>query len=122
MRDWRDGIVSRRVVEDIYRVVMDYDTGAVDAAATEAARAGARRERFARGRPFAEFAAAWTREQPPEHLPYYGSWDDPGTLYLGSPDRTCPATAIEPVMMPDPKDVEIARLQAELEALRARLG
>ena len=74
--------------------------------------------RLARARPYREFAAEWTRAKPPEGLPYYGSWDDPKVLYLGRPDKSCPADAIEPVMMPDPKDVEIAALKAQLLALK----
>lgn len=122
VRDWRDGIVSRRVIETLYQVVMNYDTGAVDLEATERARAEERKRRLARAVPFKEFAARWTQALPPAHLPYYGSWDDPTVLHLGAPDRTCPADAIQAVMMPDPKDVEIERLQAELETLRVRLA
>ncbi len=122
VRDWRDGIVSRRVIETMYHVVMNYDTGAVDLEATAQARAEERKRRLARAVPFKEFAARWTQALPPAHLPYYGSWDDPTVLHLGSPARTCPADAIQAVMMPDPKDVEIKRLQAELETLRARLA
>ncbi len=117
-RDWTDGIVSKDVIENMYHVVMDYDTGALDQEATDKARADERKARLARAKPFKEFAAEWTQAKPPENLPYYGSWDDPTVLHLGTPDRTCPADAIEPVMMPDPKDVEIARLQAELAALK----
>lgn len=118
VKDWADGIVSRGTIENIYHVVMDYGTGAVDQEATAQKRTAARQARLARARPFKEFAAAWTKNAPPSGLPYYGSWDDPTVLHLGAPDKTCPADAIEPVMMPDPKDVEIAALKAELAAVK----
>jgi len=117
-RDWADGIVSKHTIEKIYHVIMDYGTGAIDQEGTDQARATERKARLARARPFKEFAAQWTKAKPPQGLPYYGSWDDPTVLHLGSPDKTCPADAIEPVMMPDPKDVEIAALKAELSALK----
>ena len=98
---------------------MDYNTGALNEEATDAARAAERKARLARAKPYKEFAAAWTKDKPPANVPYYGSWDDPTVLHLGTPDKTCPADAIEPVMMPDPKDVEIARLKAELAALKS---
>jgi len=120
-KDWADSIVSKRTIETIYHVVMDYDTGAIDQEATDKARAAERKNRLDRARPFKEFAAQWTSATPPEGLPYYGSWDDPKVLYRGSPDQTCPADAIEPVMMPDPKDVEIASLKAQLLALKGQV-
>ncbi len=117
-KDWADGIVSKKTIETIYFVVMDYETGALNAEATDKARAAERVARLARAKPFKEFAAEWTKAKPPEGLPYYGSWDDPKVLHLGTSDKTCPADAIESVMMPDPKDVEIAALKAELKALK----
>jgi len=116
--DWADGIVSKKTIENIYFVVMDYETSALDKEATDKARAAERKARLSRAKPFKEFAAEWTKAKPPEGLPYYGSWDDPKVLHLGTPDKTCPADAIESVMMPDPKDVEIAALKAELKALK----
>jgi acetone carboxylase alpha subunit len=121
-KDWSDGIVSKRTIETVYHVVMNYNTGAIDQGATDKARAAERKARLKRGKPFKEFAAEWTRQAPPEGLPFYGSWDDPTVLFLGTPDKTCPADAIEPVMMPDPKDVEIAALKAELTALKGKAG
>lgn len=118
VKDWADSIVSRRTIENIYHVVMDYDTGAIDQQATEKARADERKARLARAKPYKEFVAQWTKATPPENIPFYGSWDDPTVLYMGKPDLTCPADAIEPIMMPDPKDVEIAKLKAELAALK----
>jgi hypothetical protein len=118
-KDWQDGIVSPDAVENTYRVVMDYATGAIDQEATRQARAEERKARLQRGKPFKEFAKAWTKALPPAELPYYGSWADKKVLHRGTPTDTCPADAIVSVMLPDPKDVEIAKLRARIEALES---
>lgn len=117
-KDWRDGIVSADAIENMYRVVMDYATGAVDEVATANARAEERKARLKRGKPFKQFAKEWTKDLPPADLPYYGSWSDKKILHRGTPTDTCPADAIVPVMLPDPKDVRIAKLEAQLAALK----
>ena len=116
--DFRDGLVSPRTVREIYHVVLNEETGAVDKEATESARISERESRKRRGTPFAEFVEGWETETPPADLPFYGSWKDKELLYRGSPDDTCPADAIEPVMMPNPKDVRIAELEAEVARLK----
>jgi len=116
--DYRNGLISMRTVQEIYHVVLDEASNAVDQAATEQARASERAMRRKRGKPYAEFVKNWEKDTPPAHLPFYGSWKDRDVIYRGTPDDTCPADAIQGVMMPDPKDVKIARLEAELEALR----
>ena len=61
----------------IYRVVLD-ERGDVDAAATAAARAEARRERFAAGKPWDAFMAEWLLRRPPATaLRWYGEWPVP---------------------------------------------
>lgn len=117
-KDFLDGLLSMRSVQQIYHVVLDEKTGAVDVAATEQARQAEREMRKARGKPYDEFVKEWETEKPPREVPFYGSWKDRALLYRGSPDDTCPADAIRSVMMPNPKDVRIAELEAQLEALR----
>ena len=116
--DYRNGLISMDTVRNIYHVVLNEETAAIDTNATEQARLSERGQRKARGKPYREFIKEWTTEKPPEHLPYYGSWDDRKLLYRGSPDDTCPADAIVAIMMPDPKDVRIAQLEAELAACK----
>lgn len=116
--DYRDGLVSMDSVRDIYHVVLDPMTAAVDSGATRAARSAERAARISRGRPYSEFVRDWETAAPPAHLPFFGSWSDPKILFRGSPEDTCPADAIVPVMMPDPKDVRIAELEAELARKR----
>jgi N-methylhydantoinase B/oxoprolinase/acetone carboxylase alpha subunit len=116
--DYRDGLISRRTAEHIYHVVIDEATRAADIEATRAARDAERARRKQRGKPYAEFVRQWETERPPAHLPFYGSWKDRNLIYRGSPDDTCPADAIVGVMMPDPKDVRIAQLEARIAALQ----
>lgn len=119
-KDYLDGLISMRPVQDIYHVILDEKTGAVDVSATGKARDAEREKRKARGKPYKEFVKQWETEKPPADVPFYGSWDDRGTIFMGTPDKTCPADAIESVMMPDPKDVRIAQLESELASLKGR--
>jgi acetophenone carboxylase len=78
VRDLRDGLVTAWAAEHIYRVVFDRETLRLEESATAALRAGARRERLERGRPYSEFVREWSRQRPPEGiLRYYGSYPDP---------------------------------------------
>ncbi|MCC7414299.1 MAG: hydantoinase B/oxoprolinase family protein [Gammaproteobacteria bacterium] len=115
--DYRDGLISMRTVQQIYHVVLDEETAAVDVEATGKARDAEREMRKARAKPYKEFVKQWTTAAPPAHLPFYGSWDDRSLIYRGSISDTCPADDIQPVMMPNPKDVRIAQLESELKAL-----
>ena len=121
-KDYLDGLISILSVNNIYRVLMDEKTGAVDYTATTAARLAERELRKARGKPYHEFVKEWETEAPPAAVPFYGSWKDRSLIYRGSPDDTCPADAIVPIMMPNPKDLRIAQLEAELDALRGAGG
>ena len=117
-KDYLDGLISMRPVTEIYHVALDEQTGAVDVEATRKARDAVRAQRLADGTPYKDFVAEWETEKPPAGVPFYGSWNDRGTIYMGTPDKTCPADAIVSVMMPDPKDVRIAALEAELAAVK----
>jgi len=78
VRDLRAGLVTLRAAEHIYRVVVDPETFRFDQAETTRLRAQARKERLARGRPYAEFVREWSRLRPPPAiLRYYGTYPDP---------------------------------------------
>lgn len=117
--DYRDGLISLETVRDVYRVAVDPESGAVDSVATVAARDAERAARLQRGKPYAEFVEEWETDTPPADVPYFGSWNDPRVLFRGTPQDTCSADAIVPVMMPDPKDVRISQLEAELSRVQA---
>lgn len=77
IQDVKDQLISPTVAERVYGVVFDPETLVVDVAATEQRRADERRARLARGKPFADFQAAWSQRRPPaEALVGYGSWPD----------------------------------------------
>lgn len=116
-QDYMDELISEWTAENIYGVILNLKTGAVDKKATDEARAGQRKARLARAKPYKEFVAEWETAQPPEDLPYYGSWGDPEVLYRGSPDKTCPASAIIPTIMPNSAELELARMRKRLNEM-----
>lgn len=112
--DYRDDLISERTANVIYCVFFEPDSYVVDVEATEAARKAERQDRLKRGKPYDEFVKEWETDKPPAHLPYYGSWKERDLIYRGSPDDTCHADELKGVMMPNPKDVRIAELEAML--------
>jgi|SoiMethySBSTD1v2_1073268.scaffolds.fasta_scaffold39429_4 N-methylhydantoinase B/oxoprolinase/acetone carboxylase alpha subunit len=124
MADLEADYISPATARDIYFVAFDSETLAVDAEATDAARAAEREARKLRGVPYAEFVARWNTPEPPEHLPYYGSWGDDNAVIHATawstqgPARVKgPMAEIPPIYLPDPKDLAIAALQARVAEL-----
>ncbi|MFC3053164.1 hydantoinase B/oxoprolinase family protein [Kordiimonas pumila] len=119
MRDYEEDLVSEDVIERIYHVVFDPATRIVDEAKTAAARQVVKDERLAKSMSFEDFKNSWVKDKPSSDVPYFGSWDDPSMVYAGSPDKYYPAGEVTPpVMMPNPLNVKIAKLEAELAAAR----
>lgn len=78
MEDVRWGVTSRWAARELYHVVFDGETLAVDEAATEAARSAVRRQRLANARPVREFEQEWSRRRPDEFVTrFFGAWPDP---------------------------------------------
>ncbi len=121
IKDLEEGLISPETAKNVYHVIYDPELLTVDQAATEEERANERAARIARGVPFDEFVSNWTTNEPPAHLPWYGSWTDRDVIFSGSPEVFTTADAIVPVMMPDPRDVKIAALEAKVHALQADL-
>jgi hypothetical protein len=126
MADIEDGLISVATARDIYFCVFDADTLAVAEKATAEAREAERRARLDRGRPYGEFIEDWVTEGPPEGIPYYGSWGDDATVIhavawaaSGPIKLAVPMAFMPPIMLPDPKDLAILGLQAEVAALKA---
>lgn len=123
MRDIDENLASHDVAWRIYRVVYDKETLRVDADATEKARAEAREVRIAESKPYKTFMAEWVKPKPSAKVPYYGSWNDKSLVHAGSPDKVHPAAEVNPpVIMPNPLQVKIDKLQAELDAMRKAEG
>ncbi|MES1945579.1 hydantoinase B/oxoprolinase [Salinisphaera sp. PC39] len=118
MADLEEDLISHDVAWRIYRVVYDRETLVVDEKATAEARDAERRARIERGTPFDDFCAEWVTDAPPAHLPYYGCWDDPEVVYAGSPEIKGRVGELPPVVMPDPLQVRVDTLEAELARAR----
>lgn len=121
IRDVREQLMSPDIARAIYHVVFDETTLVLDHDATDQARTTERRARISRGKPFAEFCEEWVTPEPPENIPYFGSWDDPAVIYAGMPGSRIRTSAAEQtgIMMPNPKDLRIAALEAEVASLKA---
>lgn len=121
MKDLLDDLISDWAARDIYHVAYDAERRIVDTEATEAARHAERTARLARGVPFDKFVEQWVTPTPPAHLPYFGSWDDPKLIYaniMPGANVTMPSDAITGMFMPNPKDMRIAQLEAEVQELK----
>jgi acetone carboxylase, alpha subunit len=121
--------ISHWTAREIYCVVYDEDTLAVDPIATALARDAEREARKERGVPYAEFVSEWVTSEPPEHLPYYGSWGDDNSVIHATawstrgPVHVCGAMAeLPPIYLPDPKDLALLVQQGQIEQLEARLA
>jgi N-methylhydantoinase B/oxoprolinase/acetone carboxylase alpha subunit len=120
IKDIEEGLISTEVAERIYKVKFDHNTLVINHEATKDLRNKERQDRLARGVPFTEFVKNWNKPKPPAHLQYFGCWgDDVGTLYVGSPDITRDANTYRANFMPNPKDVRINELEAQLTKLGA---
>jgi acetone carboxylase alpha subunit len=128
MTDVEAGYLSSETAREIYFVVHDPGTLAVDTAGTEAARATERQARLRRGRPYGEFVTAWTTPEPPAHLPYYGSWGDDNSIIHATAWTThgpvrvaAPASQLPQIFLPDPNVIALAVQQARIAELETRL-
>ena len=122
MKDLAEDLMSHENARDIYKVVYDERALVVDEAATQKLRDDYRKQRIARGKPFDEFCKDWVTPEPPAHIPYLGSWQDPKVIYATSAGQRIKMDAdkLQGVYMPHPKDVRIAELEAQLAALKAK--
>ena len=78
VRDLAEDLITIDVAEKIYGVVFDPESGLVDTAKTNRRRAGMRRQRLRKGKPFNTFIKKWLKKKPaPEALGRYGSWPEP---------------------------------------------
>ncbi len=123
IRDIEDDLISAATARDIYKVALDPDTLILDLEQTRRLRDQERESRLARGRPYDEFVAKWQTPEPPESLPYFGSWDDPKVIYGTNAGQRVRMDAdnLASMFMPNPKDMRIAQLEAEVRGLRAQV-
>lgn len=122
MTDLAEELISHETAREIFKIVYDASNFVVDEDATNKARAAERHARIARSLPFDEFVKNWVTSEPPRDLPYYGCWDDPTQIWAGHGDTRIKMAAdkLHGIFMPNPKDLRIAALEAEVEQLRAK--
>ncbi|WP_028245880.1 hydantoinase B/oxoprolinase family protein [Pseudoclavibacter soli] len=119
--------ISPHVATEIYRVVWDEQTLVVDQEATEKLRARERAARISRGRPYAEFVEDFVTDEPGDNLLYYGSWgDEDDELFATHFTNRGPVRVKDTIdrlpiiMMPDPDELKIARLESRVRELEDR--
>ncbi len=77
LEDLKKNIISEWTARNVYRVALDPEKRKVDSPGTEQMRSAERKSRLARGEPYDEFLAEWSKKSPPaEILQWYGSWPD----------------------------------------------
>jgi N-methylhydantoinase B/oxoprolinase/acetone carboxylase alpha subunit len=123
--DLEQDLISHDTARDIYKIVYNPETLVLDREATERTRQAERDARKKRGVPFKQFVKQWSTEEPPADLPFYGSWGDERTTiysgpYGGMPRNKTSSSAIEPIFMPNPRDVKIAQLEKRIEELEGK--
>ena len=122
--------ISEQVATELYGVSWTPETYVVDIEGTKALRAGIRKARLARGKPYAEFVAEFVKPEPPKELLYYGSWgqeDDEeliATHWSGhEPERVKAKLGDLPlIMVPDRRVLKIEKLQARVIELETKYG
>jgi acetone carboxylase, alpha subunit len=120
MKDLAEDLMSHENARDIYQVVYDERALMVDVEGTQRRRDEYRKARIARGIPFDAFCKEWVTAEPPADVPYFGCWDDRNKIYATSGGQRIQMDAdkLQGVFMPNPKDVRIAELEAQLARLQ----
>jgi acetone carboxylase, alpha subunit len=124
MKDLAEDLMSHENARDIYKVVYDEQTLVVDEDATRKLRDDYRKQRLSRGKPFDQFCKEWVSAEPPVHLPYFGSWENPREIYATTMGQRVkmPADQLQGAFMLNPKDLRMAELEGEVEQLRSQLA
>ncbi|MFT5426362.1 MAG: acetone carboxylase alpha subunit [Gammaproteobacteria bacterium] len=123
IKDIEERLITPDWAKKIYHVAFDEETLIVDVEATEKLRADYREQRKKQGVPYAEFVKKHVKSEPPKDIPFYGSWNsDMSFVYAGSNDDKRDPQNPGAVYFANPKDVEIAKLEAELETVRNQAG
>ncbi len=124
MRDLEEDLISDETARDIYKIAYDPKSRIVNVEGTQKLRDEEREARIARSKPYDEFVKDWVTPEPPANIPYMGCWDKQDEVYgvmLGQRVKM-PGNALQSQFMLNPKDVQIAALQAEVAELKKKVG
>lgn len=113
MKDLQEGLISHETAEDLYCVVYEKSTFVVDPHATDQRRAGERKVRLQRGKPYDQFIAEHVRALPPSGILYFGNWNGSDKLYAG-PMSALPGEFPTDIYLPDPRDIVDVLLHSKL--------
>jgi N-methylhydantoinase B/oxoprolinase/acetone carboxylase alpha subunit len=123
MKDLAEDLMSHDNARDIYKVVYDEKTLVVDEAATKKLRDEYRKQRIQRGKPFDQFCKEWVTPEPPQNIPYFGSWENSKEIYATTMGQRIkmPSDQLQGAFMLNPKDVRIMQLEGELAQIKTQL-
>jgi N-methylhydantoinase B/oxoprolinase/acetone carboxylase alpha subunit len=129
VRDVELNRITHKVAREIFAVAFDPTTLVLDVEGTKQLRSQARKDRLERGKPYAEFVKGFVTPQPPKELLYYGSWGDEteeltATVFdiTGAKRVTAPPSAMPIIMLPDRRDLKVAKLESRVRELEERQG
>lgn len=117
IKDLEDGIISNYVAKNIYHIEYNEETLALDEEGTNVKREAEKKARLVRAISYQEFEQSWVSNKPPAHIPWYGTWKDKNVFYVGESDVAISIDQLQPIQLPDPRDVKIAQLEAQLKVL-----
>ncbi|MDN6124274.1 MAG: hydantoinase B/oxoprolinase family protein, partial [Brevibacterium sp.] len=120
--------ISTQVARDIYRIAWNPETFVVDVEETRQLRADERRARIERGTPYAEFVKECVTEEPPEDVPYFGSWGQDNNEHLfatvwdhhGATQVQGSLAEIPIIFMPNRHVVKINHLEGRIRELEEK--
>ena len=129
VRDVELNRISDKVALEIFAVAYDPKSFVLNVEGTKELRSQARKARLERGKPYAEFVREFVTPEPPKELLYYGSWGDDtddltATVFdIDGPKRvTAPVSQMPIIMVPDRRDLKVAKLEARLRELEEKQG
>ena len=129
VRDVELNRISDKVAREIFAVAYDPKSFVLNVDGTKELRSQTRKARLERGKPYAEFVREFVTPEPPKELQYYGSWGDAtdelsATVFdIDGPKRvTAPVSQMPIIMLPDRRDLKVAKLEARLRELEEKQG
>ena len=99
IKDLEEGLIRAETASDLYGVVYDTETYAIDEAETAKRRTEILKGRLAQGISWDEFMATRVNPEPPPAVPFFGRWNNSEELYCGPFGKALPSE-LPPIIMP----------------------